>query len=293
MFDNYRACAVAAGVAIVLGWSGPAAIIYVLDHPRPSDAGTLGALVREQCAPDRKVVETDLTTALTCQDLAAQASMGRSTNGLHILGWLQLVVSVLGTAFLLISLRETRKATRLTRLAVESQVEVTKLTRAALEHQVKALEHQQDIDKSTLRARVGSRCITTERTDKTPLRLRMEFSNHGQTNARQAQFCYIWKVVDGEPLESALEDCPRDFDEPGILQKGQTSHSTVRFSTADALAFQRGEKCVHIAMFGIYEDEFGGQRKVARCERRTGPSLGLSERLKGYALPTEFKGRAV
>lgn len=290
MFQNLRASMIAAAIAVALGWGAPAAIIYLLDHPRPSDAGTLAALVHVACAPDRKVTDAELATALTCQDLAAQASMGRSTGGLYLLGWVQLLVSVVGTAFLLISLRETRKATKLTQKAVESQVEATKLTRDAFDHQVKALEHQQQIDKATLRARIGSSCIPIEATDKTPFKLRMEFENVGLTSAQPIRACYLIKVIEGKSVESQLEDLDRTFRAPAVLQKGKTVHFTKAFSAVETSGFVDGTKSVHLAMFAVYEDEFGGRYQVSRRERRTGPTLMRTERLKNCAKPPELAG---
>lgn len=293
MIENLKPAAFAASAAVLLALGSSAAVTIMTTDAVPTSKQTISSLLAKKCAPNRVVTDDDLTVALQCADLEAQSSMARSTSGLYALAWLQLVVSIGGTALLLISLRETRKATKLTRRAVESQVEATRLNQQALEQQAKALDHQQEIDKTTLRARINSMIYVEPATETTLKRLRMDFINNGQTTARKVQAIYLTKVVDGLSDESALEELPREFGPKGALSNGATTWTSRGFTDAQYAAFERKTKCVHVAMFMIYEDEFGRLFKSSRVERRFGRNLNSSVPLKNCKLPVEFEGRKI
>ena len=152
---------------------------------------------------------------LARDDLIAQESMARSTEGLFLLTAVQLLVGVIGTIAVLGSLEMTRRSLAHSTAATKQSEEAVKLSR-------KALTHQEQTSKQQLRAYLSVTPIVHDVEEGKRPHVQLKIFNHGQTPAYKARTSLALRYRSAGPdvkFSSAMEE----YFPPVIIQPGHKS----------------------------------------------------------------------
>lgn len=194
---------------------------------------------------------------LSRRDLVAQEGMNRSTEGVVMLGWMQLIVSVAGSALVLGSLEMSRRALALSREAMAAQHETAK--------------HEN-------RAYIGWSDPVVE-IDKNTVIVRFKFKNFGNTPALNLRIWSSYAKMPGRhKVRQVVMPNPKSFRgsryvPPGALI-GRTKIWT--FSNFELLQLQHHQLTIGAAIIIVYEDIYGETHALGVSEVRSG--VGLARR---------------